>query len=263
MGGIEVIDGRFAALWARAQDVLGADPRVRALELGGSVGAGTADAWSDLDLVVIAEPEHHDDLVASWPDWLPRITPTVFARTPIAPFVVNTVTDEGLTLDLSIWAGEVPAFPPATTYTVGMLSGQRFADVGVALEYAVAEQLRGLAGPFVSLVQRDEHLKHLTGVPHLLGLLTTVFLAETGAPPPAKHWNATFTDEQRAAVAALPSVGADRERIMAFGLALAELLVTRARPLFDRYELQWPADLAAVTAERLRATLDIDAPWLH
>lgn len=264
MGGIEVIDGRFASLWARARDVLGGDARVRSLEIGGSVGAGTADAWSDLDLVVVAEPEHHDDLVASWPEWVSRITPTVFARTPIAPFVINTVTADGLTLDFSVWSGEAPVFPPATTYTVGMLSGQRFADIGAALDYAVGEQLRGLAGPFVSLVQREEHLKHLTGVPHLLGLLTTVFLAETGAPPPAKHWNATFTEEQRAAVAALPAVGADRERITAFGLALAELVLTRARPLFERYELRWPADLATVTAERLRATLGIDAAaWLH
>lgn len=244
--------------------MLGADARVRALEVGGSVGAGTADAWSDLDLVVVSEPDHHDDLVASWPEWVSRITPTVFARTPIAPFVINTVTADGLTLDFAIWNGEAPAFPPATTYTVGMLSGQRFDDIGAALDYAVAEQFRGLAGPFVSLVQREEHLKHLTGVPHLLGLLTTVFLAETGAPPPAKHWNATFTTEQRAAVAALPAVAADRERIMAFGLALAELLVTRARPLFVRYDLRWPADLATVTAQRLRATLDIDAAaWLH
>ena len=35
-------------------------------------------------------------------------------------------------------------------------------------------------GPFISLLEREEHLRHLTGVPHLLGLLTTVFLAETG-----------------------------------------------------------------------------------
>ena len=84
-----------------------------------------------------------------------------------------------------------------------MLSATKFDDVGAALEYAVAEQLRGLAGPFITFLQREEHLRHLTGVPHLLGLLTTVFLAETGEPPPGKHWNDTYTDEQRAAVAAL------------------------------------------------------------
>jgi hypothetical protein len=128
----------------------------------------------------------------------------------------------------------------------------------------VAEQLRGLAGPFVSLLGRGEHVRHLTGVPHLLGLLTTVFLAETGAPPPGKHWNRTFTDEQLAAVAALPPVSATREGIVSFGLGLAELLVGRARPLFPRYGLDWPCELAAVAAGRVRETLGLDlSGWLH
>jgi hypothetical protein len=47
--------------------------------------------------------------------------------------------------------------------------------------------LRGLTGPFMSLIQREEHMRHLTGVPHILGLLTTVFPAETGSRLPAKQ----------------------------------------------------------------------------
>ena len=214
------------------------------VELGGSVGAGTADEWSDLDLQVVATEEGFDELVADWPRWLAEITPTVFARTPIAPFVVNAVTDEGLTLDLVISKGAPFVIPRPTDYAVGLMAGTRFAELGPALEYAVAEQLRGMAGPFVSLVQREEHVRHLTGVAHLLGLLTTVFVAELGAPPLGKHWNDVLTDEQRAAVAALPPASATRDGIVGFGLGLAELLVTRARPLYPRYDLSWPADLA-------------------
>jgi hypothetical protein len=246
--------------------VLGADPRVVSVELGGSIGAGTADPWSDLDLQIVTHADGHDEFLADWPQWLAAITPTVFARTPLAPFIINTVTDEGLTVDLSVWPGAAPAYVPPTDYVVGALSGRRFSDVGDALDYAVEEQLRGLVGPFISLLRRDEHLKHLTGVPHLLGLLTTVFLAETGAPAPGKHWNRTFTEDQRAAAASLPPVSATREGIVAFGLGLAELLVTRARPLYPRYGLTWPAALAAVAAERLRTHLDLDLDvggWLR
>jgi hypothetical protein len=265
VGGFDVVDERFRALYERAVLVLEADPRVRRVEVGGSVAAGTADEWSDLDLQVITEPEHHDAFVADWPTWLAEVTPTVFARTPILPFIVNAVTADGLTLDLSIWPGEAPVFPaPPVEYSVGMLSGTRFSELGSALEYAVAEQLRGLAGPFVSLLQREEHLKHLAGVPHLLGLLTTVLLAETGAVPPGKRWNGAYTDEQLAAVAALPPVRATRDDLVAFGLGLAELVVTRARPLFDRYALPWPSDLAAVVAQRLQDELGLDAgTWLY
>ena len=124
--------------------------------------------------------------------------------------------------------------------------------------------MRGMAGPFISLVQREEHMRHLAGVPHLLGLLTTVFLAETGARPPGKHWNRTYTEEQRAAVAALPPAAATRDAIVAFGLGLAELLVTRARPLFPRYGLEWPGGLAEVVAARVDECLSIDTrAWLH
>jgi hypothetical protein len=264
MGGLEVVDARFAELYARVVSVLEPDPRVTSVAIGGSVGAGTADEWSDLDVQVVAAAEGFDSLVAEWPTWLASITPTVFARTPILPFVINAVTDQGLTLDLVVHQGEVFEFLPPTDQAVGMLSGVRFADHRSALEYAVAEQLRGMAGPFISLIQREEHVRHLTGVAHLLGLLTTVFVAELGAAPLGKHWNDTLTEDQRAAVAALPPARATREDLLAFGLALAELLVTRARPLYPRYGLEWPADLAAVVAQRLRSTLQVDTgAWLY
>jgi predicted nucleotidyltransferase len=265
MGGLDVVDRRLRELWERADAVLSADSRVRRVELSGSIGAGTADEWSDLDIAVVTEPDHHEDFLAEWPRWLAEITPTVFARTPIAPFIINSVTTEGLTFDVAVWPGQAPPpFVPPPQYTVGMLGAVRYDDVADALAYAVEEQLRGMAGPFISLLQRGEHLRHLTGVPHLLSLLTTVFLAETGAPPPGKHWNRTFTEEQRDAVAALPPAAATRDDIVAFGMALAELLLTRARPLYERYGLTWPAELAAVARDRVREQTGIDiSAWCH
>ena len=166
MGGFEVVDQRYVVLYERAVEVLEADHRVHSVRAGGSIGAGTADAWSDLDLEVVTHAEHHEAFLADRDHWLAAITPTVF-------------------------------------------------------------------------------------------------LAETGEVPPGKHWNGTYTDEQRAAVAGLPPVSATADGLTAFGLGLAELLVTRARPLFPRYDLAWPADLARVTADRLRTELAVDArAWL-
>jgi predicted nucleotidyltransferase len=259
MGGFGVVDPRYRDLYERAVEVLGADQRLKEVQVSGSIAAGTADAWSDLDIVVVTELDHHEEFLADRDTWLAAITPTVFARTPIAPFVINTITDDGLTFDVSVWAGDAPTWPtPPVRYSVGQLSGTPFDELGDALEYAVVEQLRGMAGPFISLLQREEHLRHLSGVPHLLGLLTTVFLAETGSVPPGKHWNGTYTEEQRAAASALPPVSATREGLVAFGLGLAELVVTRARPLYPRYELPWPADLARVTAARVQEQLSLD-----
>lgn len=263
-GGLDVVDPRYRLLYERALSVLNSDPRVLGVELAGSIAAGTADKWSDLDLHVVTQAEDHDAFLADWPSWLAAITPTVFARTPIAPFIINTVTADGLTCDIAVFAGAGPAPVTRSAYVVGGLSSRGFGTVGEALEYAVAEQLRGLAGPFISLIEREEHLRHLAGVPHLLGLLTTVFLAETGAAPPGKHWNRTFTEEQRAAVAALPPARATRDDIVAFGLGLADLLITRARPLYPRFDLTWPGDLASAAAARLHDCLGVDTrAWLH
>lgn len=264
LSGFDVVDPRYLALYERARSVLDADRRVERVEVTGSIGAGRADQWSDLDLTVFVGDEHLDAFLAEWPSWLAAITPTVFARTPIAPFIVNTVTDDGLTLDIVVRSATRPVVEPQGGYVVGMLSRLRFERIGEALEYAVAEQLRGLAGPFISLVQREEHLRHLMGAPHILGLLTTVFLAETGSMPPGKLWNDTFTPEQRAAVAMLPALGATREAIVSFGIGVARLVVTRARPLYPRYGLEWPSPLAGVAARRLADALDLDvAEWLH
>jgi len=204
MGGLEVIDPRYGARLEQFVAGLDGDERVLAVALSGSVAAGTADEWSDLDIQIVAAAEHYDGFLGDWPTWLAEIVPTVFARTPIAPFIINVVTADGLTLDILVGKGQAFEFPQSSEYVVGMLSGVRFTDVSLALEYAVAEQLRGIAGPFISLVQRGEHVRHMAGVPHLLGLLTTVFLAELDAPPPGKHWNRSFTEEQLAAVAARP-----------------------------------------------------------
>jgi predicted nucleotidyltransferase len=264
MGGIEAIDPRYGPLLEQTRKVLGEDDRVRSVAVGGSVGAGTADRWSDLDLAIVTDPEHHDDFIREWPVWVGRITPTVFARTPIAPFIVNTVTEEGLTVDFVIWSGEAPVFRSPTGYAVGMISSARFDDIRDALEYAVAEQLRGLAGPFISLIKRGEHVKHLTGVPHLVGLLTTVFLAETGNAPPTKLWNPAYTDEQLRAVATLPPIRATADDLTAFGLGVARLVVERGRPLFQQHDLVWPAGLARVAAVRIHDNLGIDTTeWLN
>ena len=183
MRGSRSVDPRYRALYDRAVEVLSADPRVKEVRVGGSIGAGTADAWSDLDLVVVTHAEHHDAFLADRDTWLAAITPTVFARTPIAPFVINTVTDDGLTFDLAVWAGEAPEWPtPPVRYAVGLLSGTQFEDLGdgprVRRGRAAA---RAWPARSSACSQREEHLRHLTGVPHLLGLLTTVFLAETGS----------------------------------------------------------------------------------
>jgi predicted nucleotidyltransferase len=54
-GGVDAVDLRYRALYERAARVVGADPRVLAVDVSGSIAAGKADRWSDLDLQIVAE----------------------------------------------------------------------------------------------------------------------------------------------------------------------------------------------------------------
>jgi len=252
MGGFEAVDPRYAALWERAQAVLDADDRVARVEVHGSIGSGEADLYSDLDIHVYATHDGHDSFLAEWPTWLAEITPTVFAATPIVPVVINTITDEGLTFDVLVLRDGTPPFTPPSGIAVGMLSGRRYEDYPAAVEYAVAETLRGLAGPFRTFLERGEHVRHMAGCAHILGLLTTVMLAENDAPPvTAKRLNASLNDEQRAALASLPPLRPTRVDIAAFGLAVAAETLRRARPLFAEYGLDWPDALEGVARRRI------------
>src|SRR6266511_2672866 len=61
------------ALLARAQESLEGDPRVVAAWLFGSVGRGTEDALSDLDLFVVIADEHLEAVLAERDAFMARL----------------------------------------------------------------------------------------------------------------------------------------------------------------------------------------------
>jgi predicted nucleotidyltransferase len=54
--------------------------QVRALFLGGSHGRGSADSYSDIELIALVDTEHHADIAAAWRNLLENITHVVFWR---------------------------------------------------------------------------------------------------------------------------------------------------------------------------------------
>lgn len=261
---LSAVDPRYHSLYERAIDVLEADERVVRVEIHGSLANGTADEWSDLDLKVIVHDLAVTPFLAECRDWMERITPTVLLDRPLAPFIINAVTTHGLTFDVSVWAESSPDWTPPAGFGVGMMSGRRFTEYGPAVEYAVQERLRCLAGPGIRFLKRGDHLGHLGGLGHTLGLLTTVLLAETGVvPDDPRHPERYLTAEQRVVIEALPPVTATYDSLLAFELALAEQTLTRARPLFDKFGLAWPSALERVAARNLKRHLGVNVDWLQ
>jgi predicted nucleotidyltransferase len=264
MVGFDAVDPRYRALYERACAVLDADERVVRVEVHGSIADGTADEWSDLDLKVVVRDDAMDAFVADWRHWMNEITPTVLLDRPLAPFIVNAVTDDGLTFDVSVWRESSPEWKQPPGFGVGLLSGRRFTEFTDAVAYAVEERLRGLAGPMIKFLQRGDHVAHLGGVGHTSGLLMTVLLAEAGAlPADMRRPERALSGEQRAVFAALPPLAATYDSLLAFELAIAEETLNRARPLMAAYERPWPVALERVAAENLRRHLGVTVDWLR
>ena len=157
--------------------------------------------------MVVTHAEHHDAFLADRDTWLAAITPTVFAATPDRAVRHQHRHRRGAHLrHRRCGPARRPSGrrrPCATPSACCRHASST--SIGAALEYAVAEQLRGMAGPFISLSSARSTSATSPACPHLLGLLTTVFLAETGAVPPGKHWNGAYTEEQRAAGRGAPA----------------------------------------------------------
>jgi predicted nucleotidyltransferase len=260
--GLDAVDPRYAALYDRARDVFVADPRLLRVELHGSVATNTADQWSDLDLKVIVGDEDHKAVVEEWESFLDAITPTVFKARPIAPFVINTVTADGLTFDVSFWPESMPEFPLPTGLGVGLLSGQRFHDYPSAVTYAVQESLRGMSGPLPKFLHRGEHVAHFSGLGHSLSLLQAVLLAEQDAPINARKPATELSPSALAVIEALPAVTPTFDDLLAFELAIGEGVITIGRKLFADYGLTWPSAFEAVAARSLRDKLGVTVDWL-
>ncbi|MEL6518099.1 MAG: nucleotidyltransferase domain-containing protein [Pseudomonadota bacterium] len=78
-------------------------PGVNALFLSGSHGNGLADAWSDIDFVLVSDAGATDDLAAAWRAAVAQVGDIVlwWDRTTV-PFLINAITADWTRIDLLI-----------------------------------------------------------------------------------------------------------------------------------------------------------------
>src|ERR1700683_4830530 len=88
----------------RIIDVLQADDRVRATWLGGSLGRGAGDRYSDVDLVAIVAEENRAGFVAEWDGIVATIASVVLTNRLSFPSstVFSQVTADWLRFDVSV-----------------------------------------------------------------------------------------------------------------------------------------------------------------
>ncbi len=246
------------------------EPGITGLFLSGSYGNGLADAYSDIDFVLVAEEGACDRVAALWRGAVERTGEIVlwWDRRNV-PVLINAITADWVRTDVVIlkpeqMGGQVQsALKPLFDHT-GIYDGlaaqvpERVPDAGAFL-VQVEEFIRVL-GLLHLAAGRGEYINGVLGVFHLRNLLVELMIAETNAPDRGGvlHLNRLITEEQKAVLLGLPPLVAERGAMIAAHLAYARAYLPRARRWAVAIGMDWPERFEAVTWEKLGNDLGVE-----
>ena len=269
---VRVLPAGYQQLLDGARRRFEGDERVRGMWLGGSLGRGTADAASDLDVLLAVADDAFDDFVAGWRTWLADITPTVLAEAlPFAPGMYYSVTPGFERFDI---VAEPVSALPATFFRSRVTVFDRDGLTGrvpppEAGPGPSADAVRGLITEYFrisaveTIVVRDDWLLAREHVHAVASLVYRLFVEANAPLPPMglKQWSAKLTPDQRDALASLPTDARDLDGLRVAHLAAAAVFVPNAEALARRLGVPWPHDLEGAAAAHLRKMLGLEDPY--
>jgi hypothetical protein len=251
-----------------ATDAARADDRVLAFLLGGSLGAGTADAWSDVDAILVVRAADHPAVVEGARGWVGAFLDVVLWRQIHPPHpLFHAVSREWQRFDLTI---TVPDRLPYSRDRIRPLLDR--ADLYDSLPptpppkppspeaaYRIAEEFLRVLGAAPVGYGREEYVTLARGAGLLRDLLIDLMIAEQAPPfpPGALHLSRILPPEDMAALTALPPIEATRESNLASTRALAEAFIPRARRFLAQLGAEWPADLESACRAHLQRELGV------
>jgi predicted nucleotidyltransferase len=244
---------------------------VSGLFLAGSFGRGTADEWSDVDLIALAEPQHHAAIAADWRQTLHAITPIVFwQELSRGGLLLNAVSEEWLRCDLHIVTPD--NFGRRAKNTVKPLIDRdgrydglpdtlplRQPDAGT-VNYLIHEFIRMLGLAPVG-AGRGEYVTMVLGVGMMRDHLATLLMQDVTNPDPGGilHQSTLLSAADMALLKSLPYPRPERDAVIEANFAIAREFMPRARAMAERLGIVWPEAFEAATRRRLVLTLGDEA----
>ncbi|MGF7168951.1 hypothetical protein FHS91_000606 [Sphingobium xanthum] len=256
----------------RAAAHLSADDRIEALWLAGSLGQGGGDQWSDVDLLACCaagtKAAVSQDLAVS----IAQIAPPLLVNSLFGGIVINVVAEGWRRFDISLAEpGDLGRYDPAVLTTLfnrsGIEPGGRFPESYRATPQSVLpivnEFLRVLGLAPVG-AGRGELMLLMAGIELLRGMTVNLMLEENGIGPWARGGMLSrdlyLTEEQKAALFALPPLAPTLESTFEGNVAIARIFLPRARALLEAIGGDWPEAFERETRAHLRATLGLEIP---
>ena len=233
------------------------------LFLGGSHGRGTADAWSDIDLVGLAPAERHDAIIDWWRGWLEAREPQIYFKVlKRGGTLINAIGQSWLRVDLSLAEPSglgrrakdqlVPLVDPAGLYAALPQSLPDYVADPRRVEDIVTEFIRVL-GLTPVVLGREEWVVMMMGTGLLRDMLSQIMQEALSIPDRGGmlHLSRLLPEAEMDVLLNLPYPGPQREALISAQLAIAGAFFPRARRLAQAVGAEWPAAFEAVTKARL------------
>ena len=256
------------ALTERLAGRLAATEGVRGVFLAGSLGAGTGDRWSDVDLVAVVS-KGASDILKSWPSILAGegevvLHRAMWGRLAIAAYADWTRVDLYLSDEAAFLgrrAESVRALHDPEGLAERLAPGAAAAPDPERVAHLIEEYLRVL-GLMPVVMGRGELLTAVDGTHLMKGHLRDLMLEESPVPDRggALHLSKLLSPEDVATLEVLPFPRPERDAVLAAARAHWAVFAPRARALAARLELDWPEALEQATRNVIARELDLHLP---
>lgn len=248
-------------------EILADEPDIRALLLAGSYGRGTADAYSDVDLVAVVLPDEQAAFGIKWRKLLDTVTPIVFWNEPDrGGLLLNAISQDWLRCDLRITTADhlsrcakntiKPLIDRDGLFNLLPDSLPLKVPSPEVVHYLIHEFIR-ILGLIPVCVGRHEYVTMVMGVGMLRDHLATLLMQDVTNPDPGGilHQSTLLSTEQMQMLTALPYPRPEREAVIAANFEIARQFMPRARAMAKRLDIAWPDEFEAATRRRLSAAL--------
>ncbi|PJE29150.1 hypothetical protein SAMN06297129_0965 [Pseudooceanicola antarcticus] len=257
---------------ATITEALSGDDRIRGLFLSGSHGNGRADAWSDLDFLMVSPEGASDAMAEVFREAVSACGEIVMWRDRIVrPALINAITADWTRFDLVILKPD-------------QLGGQRQEALaplidrdGIHGTLAAGPAPQGMSAPRLAylidefirvlgllhlVAGRQEYLNGVTGWFLLRGMLIDLMIEETAAPERggALHVNRLLSEAQQAEVAELDPPQPEMASLVMAHMAMAQAFLPRARALAEARGIHWPEAFEDATWALLERELSVQRP---
>lgn len=246
---------------------------VRGLFLSGSFGNGRADAYSDIDFVLVSEDGPTDEVAGTWKAAVARTGDIVmWWDRNVRPALINAITADWTRTDVIILKPEQfaaqnqaslrPLFDQDVRYDQ-LPKDRPQPKASPARLFRQIEEFIRILGLLHLAAGREEYINGVAGIFHLRTKLIDLLVEETAAPDRggALHLNRLLTEEQKELVTALPAPVAERDAMIATHLAYANAFLPRARRLAAQRGVEWPEQFEAATWAKLKEDLGVKRPY--